>query len=94
MRQWVHQSLPTELVRVVDQRLLLHDAAFSTGDWNGFLVAVFELGLLCSADSAVERTGMRDVVVKLKNIRKDYIKLTATTTRKNDGSTSVLSGSQ
>nr|BBF89389.1 hypothetical protein [Oryza barthii] len=46
---------------------------------HGFLVPVFELGLLCSADSPEQRTAMSDVVVTLNKIRKDYVKLMATT---------------
>ncbi|BAH95457.1 Os11g0695600 [Oryza sativa Japonica Group] len=45
----------------------------------GYMAPVFELGLLCSADSPEQRTAMSDVVVTLKKIRKDYVKLMATT---------------
>nr|AEM43043.1 leucine-rich repeat receptor kinase-type protein [Oryza minuta] len=77
IRQWVHQAFPAELVHVVDCQLL-HDGS-SSSNMHGFHVPVFELGLLCSADSPEQRMAMSDVVVTLKKIRKDYVKLMATT---------------
>ncbi|CAD6268258.1 unnamed protein product [Miscanthus lutarioriparius] len=76
LRHWVHQAFPEGLVQVVDGRILLDDAS-ATSSLNGFLVAVMELGLLCSADSPEQRMTMKDVVVTLKKVRKDYIKMVA-----------------
>ncbi|KAF0896641.1 hypothetical protein E2562_026756 [Oryza meyeriana var. granulata] len=59
------------LENVVDGQLL-QDTSSSTSSIDGFLMPVFELGLLCSADSPEQRMAMNDVVVTLKKIRKDY----------------------
>lgn len=80
LRHWVHQAFPEGLLQVVDARILLDDASAATSSLNGFLVAVMELGLLCSADSPDQRTTMKDVVVTLKKVRKDYIKTIAMST--------------
>ncbi|KAF0896643.1 hypothetical protein E2562_026758 [Oryza meyeriana var. granulata] len=78
IRRWVQHAFPAELVHVLDGQLI-QDGSSSPSNMHGYLKPVFELGLLCSADSPEQRMAMRDVVVTLKKIRKDYIKSIATT---------------
>jgi hypothetical protein len=73
IRKWVSQAFPEKLIDVVDVRLLqdLPDPM------DKFLTPIFELGLLCSSDEPEYRLTMRDVVVALNKIKKDYVCSTA-----------------
>jgi interleukin-1 receptor-associated kinase 1 len=77
--KWVHQAFPAELVHVVDNQLLLDGcgSASSTNMMSGFLLPIFELALVCSADSPDQRVAMTDVAVTLKKIRNNHVKSTA-----------------
>ncbi|KAG8090400.1 hypothetical protein GUJ93_ZPchr0011g27190 [Zizania palustris] len=80
IRQWVQQAFPAELVHVVDGQLL-QDGSSSSISLHELLVPVFQLGLLCSAESPEQRMAMSDVVVTLTKIRKNCIKSTSITRR-------------
>uniref|UniRef100_A0A0E0MIB1 non-specific serine/threonine protein kinase n=1 Tax=Oryza punctata TaxID=4537 RepID=A0A0E0MIB1_ORYPU len=85
LRLWVSQSFPENLIDVADEHLLQDEetrlcfdhqntslGSSSTSRSNSFLRSIFELGLLCSSESPEQRMAMNDVVVKLKDIKKDY----------------------
>lgn len=87
LRQWVSQALPSRLIEVVDTKILqdeeIHHICFdhqpetSVGSSSirtnsSILTSVFELGLMCSSESAEQRMAMKDVVFKLQDIKKNY----------------------
>lgn len=79
IRHWVHHAFPSQLACVLDDQLL-HDDVPSTSDFNHILVPIFDLGLLCSSDTPDETMTMKDVVVALKKLKRDYINSTSGTT--------------
>lgn len=79
LRHWVDHAFPSQLASVLDDQLL-HDAS-STSDFNDFLLPIFDLGLLCSSETPDQRMTMRDVVVSLKKIKRDYINSPSGTTQ-------------
>ncbi|KAL6654385.1 hypothetical protein ACP70R_007850 [Stipagrostis hirtigluma subsp. patula] len=79
IRHWVHQAFPTELASILDDQLLQDTS--SSGDLNRFLLPLLELGLLCSSDAHDQRPTMRDAVLAVKKIKKDYNKLASATAR-------------
>ena len=87
LRQWVSQALTSRLIDIVDTKLLQdeefrhicldHQADTALGSSltstsNSILASVFELGIMCSSESAGQRMVMKDVVTKLQDIKKDY----------------------
>jgi hypothetical protein len=73
IRQWVHQAFPSEIVHVLDNKLL-QGLSSADCDLKPFLPRIFECGLLCSSDAPQQRLSMSDVVVALKKVIKDCTK--------------------
>ncbi|KAJ1255983.1 hypothetical protein BS78_K122400 [Paspalum vaginatum] len=71
LRQWVHQAFPSDIVHVVDGQLL-SEASSAARDLKNLLATILELGLICTSDSPDQRMSMSEVVVTLKNVKKDY----------------------
>ncbi|XP_066355226.1 probable LRR receptor-like serine/threonine-protein kinase At3g47570 isoform X2 [Miscanthus floridulus] len=73
IRQWVYQAFPSQVVHVLDDKLLQGP---SSADCilKPFLPRIFDLGLLCSSNAPHQRLSMSDVVVALKKVKKDYTK--------------------
>nr|CAB3481937.1 unnamed protein product [Digitaria exilis] len=88
LRGWVSDALPSDLFVVVDKTLLqddkedndIHGANTSTSCESSkvqycCLRSIMELGLLCSSHLPDARATMTDVVVRLKNIKDEYLNM-------------------
>ncbi|KAA8544444.1 hypothetical protein F0562_022516 [Nyssa sinensis] len=69
LRQWVKASLPNKVMEFVDGDLLATKDGKNVIDMQGFLTAIMELGVECSAELPEERSDIKDVVVKLNKIK-------------------------
>jgi len=75
LHKWVSLAFPNKVKEVIDNNL------FSAQDGVGFeennihncLLALLQVGLLCSKDSPDERPTMRDVVIVLENLKEDLM---------------------
>jgi serine/threonine protein kinase len=68
LRRWVHQLFPSELIHVMDTRLL-HGSSSTRDLHDSFLVPMIEIGLQCTNEIPSERITMSDVVLSLKKIQ-------------------------
>ncbi|XP_066336126.1 putative receptor-like protein kinase At3g47110 [Miscanthus floridulus] len=73
IREWVRQAFLSEIVHVLDDRLLQGPSS-AYCDLKPFIPPIFELGLLCSSCAPHQRLSMSEVVVALKKVKNDYIK--------------------
>ncbi|RLN34395.1 Leucine Rich Repeat, putative [Panicum miliaceum] len=86
LREWVSKAFPARLIDIADDKLLQDEetrlcfeyqtntslSPYSTVTGGNFLASIFELGLICSSEPPEQRMAMNDVVVRLKNINKEY----------------------
>jgi hypothetical protein len=86
LRQWVLQAFPAKLIDVLDVKLhqgeqmrqafhhqknTISPLSSSIGYNDNFLMSTFEIGLECSSDPVDQRPSISEVVMRLKNIKKD-----------------------
>ncbi|KAA8535508.1 hypothetical protein F0562_030511 [Nyssa sinensis] len=69
LRQWVNASLSNNIMEVVDSCLLRIKGSGGIISILGHFLDILELGLECSRELPEERSDIRDVVVKLNNIK-------------------------
>lgn len=70
LRQWVQESLPANIMEVVDRHLIAIEVeGRNTTDKQKCLLCIMELAVLCSRESPEERIDMKEVVVRLKKIK-------------------------
>ncbi|KAL3820090.1 hypothetical protein ACJIZ3_005995 [Penstemon smallii] len=69
LRSWVFGSLPNGIAKIVDVDLLNVDTENTRGKHEMLLTQIIELALECTTDSLEERLNMKDVLVRLKNIK-------------------------
>lgn len=70
LRQWVQESLPANIMEVVDRHLIAIEVeGRNTTDKQKCLLCIMELAMLCSRESPEERIDMKEVVVRLKKIK-------------------------
>lgn len=80
LRQWIFQANPTSLLEIVDSNLLKDGAGNERPrediiSVHTCLSSIVDLGLSCSKDSPKERPVMKDIVQKLRNIKRDYLSI-------------------
>ncbi|KAF8392772.1 hypothetical protein HHK36_021009 [Tetracentron sinense] len=71
LRQWVKSSFPGLLVEVVDSNLLMREQP--TEYLLHCLSSIMELALQCSSEFLGERPNMKDVVVRLRKIKQQFL---------------------
>jgi hypothetical protein len=74
IREWVRQAFLSEIVLVLDDKLLQGRPSSADCDLKPFVPPIFELGLLCSSDAPHQRLSISDVVLALKKVKNNYIK--------------------
>ncbi|KAL7224218.1 hypothetical protein ACSBR1_025643 [Camellia fascicularis] len=73
LRQWVSASLPNKIMEIVDGGLLRMENGSDMVTSQSILLAILELGLQCTSDIPMERSDIKNVLVKLNKIRKQLL---------------------
>ena len=72
LKQWVENSFPDAITEVIDANLLRTEEDHYTIK-KDCLSSVIRLALACSATSPQDRINMKDTVVTLQNIKRNYL---------------------
>ncbi|KAK6138028.1 hypothetical protein DH2020_028224 [Rehmannia glutinosa] len=72
MRNWVKNSVPNNVLRIVDANLLDPNEQQFTGKLN-CLTSIMEVALSCTTESPRERTGIKDILSTLNKIKHGLI---------------------
>ncbi|XP_019169249.1 PREDICTED: receptor kinase-like protein Xa21 [Ipomoea nil] len=78
LRSWVHNAFPTNISQIIDPNLLKPDEERYDEKLQCAL-AIFEVGLKCSAESPRERMAINDVLPALEKIKVKLVSLYART---------------
>lgn len=74
MRDWISESLPHAITRVMDSNLL-KDEGYLIDDITSSVSSIFELAFNCCADLPEERMNMTDVAASLNKIKANHMQL-------------------
>ncbi|KAL6331768.1 hypothetical protein AAG906_020107 [Vitis piasezkii] len=69
LRQWVTSSISNKIMEVIDRKLLKTEDGGHAIATNCNLLAIFKLGLECSRELPQERIDIKEVVIKLDQIK-------------------------
>ncbi|RVW29807.1 Receptor kinase-like protein Xa21 [Vitis vinifera] len=69
LRQWVTSSISNKIMEVIDRKLLKTEDGGHAIATNCNLLAIFKLGLECSRELPEERIDIKEVVIKLDQIK-------------------------
>ncbi|KAI4297039.1 hypothetical protein L6164_036948 [Bauhinia variegata] len=73
LKSWIEDSMPDEIVSVVDSALLEGSEPHVTSAKEISLSRIMELALNCCADSPSERISMKDVLSELNKIKTSFL---------------------
>jgi LRR receptor-like serine/threonine-protein kinase FLS2 len=70
LRQWINMSVPDRMMEVVDEGLLKTENGRDVNVMQNVLSFIIELGLMCSKELPNKRVNIKDVLAKLKKIKR------------------------